>query len=582
MFLALKNALGKPLVATYKGLLDSFGGASAAYSLRRLSGSYTGDAVRIRRVSDDVEVGVGFNGGSVSTSSPIEQAELGSNRAGVILFDGVDDDINVNAALLPTDDFTLTIKAFVTLYPSSDATIFGQGTGSGTGRMVLQIQTDGQAFVFLNGVGSFTTANTFNLNEINTIVFSRSGDDYSLTLNAGTAVTNNSSGSPEQVNSQIGDGYSGANFAGSIQSLTVGAVTWDGTQSDALSKSWTVNGSPELSVVVPATLGELLEEATPARNRTGSARYDTLTPNGVTGFTAVTNNIAACGFDIAGTSGTAVNVSFDITLNSGSVAVSLRPEFETGSDVSHQEVIASSGSKSFTLTSTGDFKAMLFITASADYVVSNFSVNVPYNHSATVHTWYDQTGNGRHGVQLTAANQPSLAISGVLRDNLFFDGGDDSLSVNSTVSTSIPFGDGTVAAVHKSESAGRISSYIYNGNTSSSAKHLIGSNSSGNFLIYRGASASGSQQDTNLNNYIGIFDNSSGVARVGQLYVRGSLVASTTSMTTADFDSDTMSIGNYGNLHDNLYELILWSDPDVGNNNRTAIDADVETYYGIS
>ena len=54
------------------------------------------------------------------------------------------------------------------------------------------------------------------------------------------------------------------------------------------------------------------------------------------------------------------------------------------------------------------------------------------------------------------------------------------------------------------------------------------------------------------------------------------------SMTTADFDSDTMSIGNYGNLHDNLYELILWSDPDVGNNNRTAIDADVETYYGIS
>ena len=74
----------------------------------------------------------------------------------------------------------------------------------------------------------------------------------------------------------------------------------------------------------------------------------------------------------------------------------------------------------------------------------------------------------------------------------------------------------------------------------------------------------------------------SGVARVGQLYVRGSLVASTTSMTTAAFDSDTMSIGNYGGLHDNLHELILWSDPDVGNNNRTAIDADVETYYGIS
>ena len=465
MFLALKSSLGRTFLAPFSGLLDTYTGAVAAYSLRKLVTTAPTNAVRVRRSTDNTEVNVQFDSSNkVSANSPIEQAELGSNRAGVILFDGVDDDINVNAALLPTDDFTLTIKAFVTLYPSSDATIFGQGTG--TGKMVLQITDDGKLFVFLNGVGGFETSNTFNLNEVNTIVFSRSGSGYSLSLNGGTAFTLTSSNSPQQVNSQIGDGYAGANFAGSIQSLTVGAVTWDGTQSDAVSKSWTVNGSPELSVVVPATLGTFISEAS--------------SPN------------------------------------------------------------------------------------------------------ITVHTWYDQTGNGRHGVQSTAANQPTLALGGTLFDYAKFDGINDSLSVNSTVSTSIPFGDGTVAAVHKSESAGRTSSYIYNGATNSSPRHLIGSNSAGNFLIYRGASAAGSQQDTNLNNYIGVFDNSSGVARVGQLYVRGSLVASTTTMTTADFDSDTMSIGNYGNLHDNLYELILWSDPNVGANNRTAIDADVETYYGIS
>jgi len=465
MFLALKSSLGRTFLAPFSGLLDTYTGAVAAYSLRKLVTTAPTNAVRVRRSTDNTEVNVQFDSSNkVSANSPIEQAELGSNRAGVILFDGVDDDINVNAALLPTDDFTLTIKAFVTLYPSSDSTIFGQGTG--TGKMVLQITDDGKLFVFLNGVGGFETSNTFNLNEVNTIVFSRSGSGYSLSLNGGTAFTLTSSNSPQQVNSQIGDGYAGANFAGSIQSLTVGAVTWDGTQSDAVSKSWTVNGSPELSVVVPATLGTFISEAS--------------SPN------------------------------------------------------------------------------------------------------ITVHTWYDQTGNGRHGVQSTAANQPTLALGGTLFDYAKFDGINDSLSVNSTVSTSIPFGDGTVAAVHKSESAGRTSSYIYNGATNSSPRHLIGSNSAGNFLIYRGASATGSQQDTNLNNYIGVFDNSSGVARVGQLYVRGSLVASTTSMTTAAFDSDTMSIGNYGGLHDNLHELILWSDPDVGNNNRTAIDADVETYYGIS
>ena len=70
MFLSLKNALGKTLGSTFRGLLDSFSGASAAYSLRLLSGAYSGHALRVRR-NDNVEVDVGFNGGSVSLSSPI-------------------------------------------------------------------------------------------------------------------------------------------------------------------------------------------------------------------------------------------------------------------------------------------------------------------------------------------------------------------------------------------------------------------------------------------------------------------------------------------------------------------------------
>ena len=74
MFLSLKNALGKTLGSTFRGLLDSFSGASAAYSLRLLSGAYSGDAIRVRRGGDNVEVDVGFNGGSVSSSSPVTNA----------------------------------------------------------------------------------------------------------------------------------------------------------------------------------------------------------------------------------------------------------------------------------------------------------------------------------------------------------------------------------------------------------------------------------------------------------------------------------------------------------------------------
>ncbi len=42
-------------------LLDAYGGAHAAYSLRKLNSDYTGAAVRVRRASDGAELDVGFN-----------------------------------------------------------------------------------------------------------------------------------------------------------------------------------------------------------------------------------------------------------------------------------------------------------------------------------------------------------------------------------------------------------------------------------------------------------------------------------------------------------------------------------------
>jgi hypothetical protein len=42
-------------------LLDTYTGAAAAYSLRRLSSSYSGSAIRVRRASDNTEQDIGFN-----------------------------------------------------------------------------------------------------------------------------------------------------------------------------------------------------------------------------------------------------------------------------------------------------------------------------------------------------------------------------------------------------------------------------------------------------------------------------------------------------------------------------------------
>jgi hypothetical protein len=50
-------------------LLDSFPGASAAFSLRKLDKDYAGNCIRVRRTSDNAEQNIGFTGGYCDTAS---------------------------------------------------------------------------------------------------------------------------------------------------------------------------------------------------------------------------------------------------------------------------------------------------------------------------------------------------------------------------------------------------------------------------------------------------------------------------------------------------------------------------------
>jgi len=50
-------------------LLDVYTGSKRAYSVRKLSSSYTGDAIRVRRSSDNAEQNIGFVGEDLDTSA---------------------------------------------------------------------------------------------------------------------------------------------------------------------------------------------------------------------------------------------------------------------------------------------------------------------------------------------------------------------------------------------------------------------------------------------------------------------------------------------------------------------------------
>jgi len=50
-------------------LLDTYGGSAVAYSLRKLSSTYSGSAIRVRRSSDNSEQDIGFVDGELDTTS---------------------------------------------------------------------------------------------------------------------------------------------------------------------------------------------------------------------------------------------------------------------------------------------------------------------------------------------------------------------------------------------------------------------------------------------------------------------------------------------------------------------------------
>jgi len=60
---------GWPVASTSALLLDTYPGAAAAYSLRKLRTAYNGSAIRVRRSSDNAETDIGFISNALDTSS---------------------------------------------------------------------------------------------------------------------------------------------------------------------------------------------------------------------------------------------------------------------------------------------------------------------------------------------------------------------------------------------------------------------------------------------------------------------------------------------------------------------------------
>jgi len=72
MYYGLLGLAGKVSAPAFTGLLDTYSGAGSAYSIaRRLSSTYTGALIRVRRSSDNTEQDIGYNGSNVLDESAL-------------------------------------------------------------------------------------------------------------------------------------------------------------------------------------------------------------------------------------------------------------------------------------------------------------------------------------------------------------------------------------------------------------------------------------------------------------------------------------------------------------------------------
>jgi hypothetical protein len=208
-----------------------------------------------------------------------------------------------------------------------------------------------------------------------------------------------------------------------------------------------------------------------------------------------------------------------------------------------------------------------------------------------VTTWYDQSGNGRNGVQNTAANQPQIVSSGSIltltgtgsaKPCMLFDGTNDFLDLSTTlpISTGDKF---SIYQLEKKTSTLTIGIWITGGATGSgspfSPVHYIGGFLYMNSKFNAGTSGYrfGGTLAANYNLISGYNKDSD---MTSDAYVNNSLYTFTTTTNEARvtaFNRIGARVTEFSGTR--TQEMIIYLSDQSANN--TAINTNINTYYGI-
>lgn len=231
-------------ISAFTGLLDTYPNAAAAYSLRKLRSAYTGNAIRVRRSSDNAEQDFGFVNNVLDTSAlltfcgagngfvttwydqsgnsrnstqttAINQPQIVSsgsvisnNGTNAISFDGSNDSLNPIDFALPTSSIFSVVR---TLAPNQYNSIYSRGTTSSSNYSrdaLLYINRTANRLEFQrsNNVNFPTSVISINLNNtiLATGIYTGSALNVYANGTIGTSQSTTISGTTSNASSSIG------------------------------------------------------------------------------------------------------------------------------------------------------------------------------------------------------------------------------------------------------------------------------------------------------------------------------------------------------------------------------------------
>jgi len=405
-------------------LLDDYPNAAAAYSLRKLDKDYTGSAIRVRRVNDNTEQDIGFtasgdldtaalksfggstscgivtwydqsgNGRNLSQSTATRQPTIyflgnvvrrGNDNKPAAFFNSINSDYLENA----TNGFSVNnISHYAVSSRGNDAnelrTIYSTGILAGT---------NGFGFVYLVDDAPFQRNNIYQ--QIRTTTTAADVGNYTNTININNLIFGIGTSTTDYTYYNGGNERTVSHTRGNATStgrISLGARLQENTFAPLFFHTGTI------SEVV-------FWQANQSSNRTGIE-------NNINDYYNIYWNGDFAGLlDTYGSSAAAYSLR-----NLSSTYKGPLIRIRRSNDNAEQDIF-------------GDYYGNLDTAALKTFVGAN---------SGFVTTWYDQSGSSpaRNATQSTAANQPRIALNGVLDRRsgdlaLVYDGSNDYLENNS-------------------------------------------------------------------------------------------------------------------------------------------------------